>query len=186
MADQSRAGKSARPEDLIKLDKSKPYTQLTSFEGVVTNVMAKEELDVARQKLASALDEAKREYQDGSDTGPRRGVRIALAAVGEFIKTADPQSGEKFGLFAMVLVAALADLDRGVVAPLFEKCAGYDRGKDSFGYKDIQMRAAATMAGLMDAGDSRDDAAKRVADKLAENGLDTEERRLSAITSATV
>ncbi len=167
MDKQSRAQRSARPEDFIKLDRSRPYALAVSTFS--ESAVASEDVDLARQKLAQALDEAWDTYQDSSDGG-RRGISIAVAAACEFMITAVPESGGKFDLFNMVLIAALNDVDRDVVAPLLKNSAEYDR--NSFAYRDIRKRATATMAGLMDAGHRRDDAAKRVANTLHKNGLD--------------
>src|SRR5205807_2266191 len=83
---------------------------------------------------------------------------------------AAPQCAGKFDLINMILVAALSDLDRGVVAPLVKKI-GNGREKDSFAYTDIRLRAAATMASLIQIELSREDAAKNVAKTLVRNGL---------------
>jgi hypothetical protein len=167
MDEQSRTQKSARPEDFIKLDRSRPYALAKS--NLSENVVASEDVGPARQKLAQALDEAWDVYQDSSDGG-RRGICMGVAAACEFLMAAAPESGKKFDLFNMVLIAALDDVGRGVVAPLLNKGAKYDR--HSFAYRDLQKRAAGTMAGLMDAGHLRDDAAKKVANTLRKNGLD--------------
>src|SRR5580692_3954535 len=95
---------------------------------------------------------------------------MAIAAAYNFIAAAAPKCAGKFDLFNMVLVAALSDLDRGVLMPLVRKI-GHGRDKDSFAYKDIQHRAAATMGSLMDIEFNREDAAKKVANTLKRNGL---------------
>jgi hypothetical protein len=95
---------------------------------------------------------------------------MAIAAAYDFIAAAAPQCAGKFDLFNMVLVAALSDLDRGVVTPLVKKI-GHGRDKDSFSFKDIQHRAAATMTSLIDIEFNRDEAAKKVAGTLKRNGL---------------
>jgi hypothetical protein len=141
----------------IKLDKSRPYVRATS---TLPLQAGEEHLGPARRKLAQALAEAWRAYNGCSDGG-RLGVRIALAAACDFIETADPHAGEAFNRFTTVLIAALSDLDQGITAPLLKMTGGRGRATDSFAYRDIQRRAVATMACLMDARYGRDDAIKR-------------------------
>jgi hypothetical protein len=156
----------------VTLDRSKPYCRILS---ISTGKLAEKHLGPARQKLTQSLSVAWDAYQGSSDSG-RRGVRIAIAAACEFIEAADTQCGEMFDRFNTVLVAALHNLDRGVTAPLLTSTAKYGRKTDSFAYRDVQRRAVATMAGLMDVGYARDDAAKTVATTLGENGFRTTRR----------
>jgi hypothetical protein len=156
----------------VTLDRSKPYCRSLS---VSAGKLAEEDLGPARHKLAQSLTMAWDAYQGSSDSG-RGGVRIAIAAACEFIAAADTQCGEMFDRFNTTLVAALDDLDRGVAAPLLKSTAKYGRKTDSFAYRDVQMRAVATMAGLMEVGYARDDAAKTVATTLSENGFRTTRR----------
>jgi len=114
---------------------------------------------------------------NNNGAGGRRGVRLALAAALDYIATADPQAGEVFDRFVMVLVAALNDLDRGVRAPLLKPGARDVQNPESFARRDVRRRAVATMAVLMDADVGRDDAAEKVTTVLAENGF-----RVTAIT----
>ncbi len=157
----------------IKLDKSRPYVRARSTFPVGAG---SEDLRPARWKLAQSLNEAWRAYQDSPDNG-RGGVCIALAAALKFIEAADPQSAEIFERFHMVLIAALRDLDEGITSPLLKKGKGQGRETDSFAYKEIQRLAAATMAGLMDAGYPRNDAAKKVTGTLTKNGFRTATKR---------
>jgi hypothetical protein len=76
-----------------------------------------------------------------------------------------------FDRFVTVLVAALKDLDRGVTAPLLKPGTRDIQNLDSFARKDVRWRAVVTMAVLMDANVSRDDAAEKVTAFLAENGF---------------
>jgi hypothetical protein len=166
------APKPTKTIETIKLDKSRPYIRARS---TLPLQATKEDLGPARQELAQALSEAWRAYDGNSDRG-RLGVRLALAAACDFITAADRHAGEIFDRLNTVLIAALSDLDKGVTAPLLKKGAGQDRETDSFAYKDVQRRAAATMAGLMDAGYLRDDAAKKVTATLTRNGFSTTQR----------
>jgi hypothetical protein len=161
-----------KPTNTIKLDKSRPYIRVRS---TLPLQATKEDLGPARLELAQAFSEAWRAY-DGNSDGGRLGVRLALAAACDFITAADPHAGEIFDRLNTVLIAALSDLDKGVTAPLLKKGAGQDLETDSFAYKDVQRRAAATMAGLMDAGYIRDDAAKKVTATLTRNGFSTTQR----------
>jgi hypothetical protein len=78
----------------------------------------------------------------------------------------------------MVLIAALHDLNDGVVAPFF-KPTSIGRGRRTgFSRRQLQWHAAATMASLMELGQLRDDvkisrrsAAKRVTDVLTQCGI---------------
>jgi hypothetical protein len=153
-----------------KLKRSKPYQRLLS----TLPPPAKNNINAARQELGRRLTCALRNYEGSSDGG-RRGARMAVAAAYHFIAAAAPQCAGKFTLFNMVLVAALSDLDRGVVTPLVKK-VGNGRKTDGFAYKDIQHRAAATMRSLMDIGFNRNDAAKNVAETLYRNGFDATPR----------
>jgi hypothetical protein len=166
------APKSTRTIEIVKLDKSSPYVRATSTFPLKA---AKEDFGPVRQKLAQSLNKAWRAYQGSSDNG-REGVCIALAAACDFIEAVDPQAGEMFDRFNTVLVAALNDLDKDVTAPLLKKATGYDREKDSFAHRDLQSRAAAAVAGLMDARYLRDDAAKKVMATLTKNGFPTTQR----------
>lgn len=154
------------PTALIRLNRSEPYKRLLSTLSVPT---AKKNIHTAIQELDRELSCAIRKYEGGPDGG-RLGVRMAIAAAYHFIAAAAPNCAVKFDLFNMVLVAALSDLDRGVVAPLVRKI-GHGRDKDSFAYKDIQHRAAATLASLMDIEFDREEAARKVANTLIRNGL---------------
>jgi hypothetical protein len=149
-----------------KLNRSEPYQRLLSTLSVPT---AKKNVGAARQELDRRLTCALRKYKDGPDGG-RRGVCIAVAAVYDFIAAAAPQCAGKFNLFNMVLVAALCDLDRGIVTPLVQK-KGQGRDANGFAYKEIQHRAAAAMRSLMDIEFDRDEAAEKVANTLIRNGL---------------
>jgi hypothetical protein len=124
------------------------------------------------------LAKAWRVYGNSNDGG-RRGVRLALAAALDYIAAADPHAAETFDRFVTVMVAALDDLDKGITAPLLKKGARQGRETDSFGHRDTQNRAAAAMASLMDAGSSRDDAAKKVAAALAKGGFRTTKRAIA-------
>jgi hypothetical protein len=71
----------------------------------------------------------------------------------------------------MVLVAALCDLDRGIVPPLVKKADGVGQIKQSFGFMDVRRKAAATMQGLMHTGLERENAARAVTKSLNLSGL---------------
>jgi hypothetical protein len=157
----------------IKLDMSIPYVRFTSTFPFPIGAGV-HDLGPARQELAQTLIKAWRVYQASTDNG-REGVRIALAAAFEFIKDADPQSAEMFERFHMVVIAALSDRDEGITAPLLNG-AGQGRETNSFGYQDIQRRAAATMRGLMDIRYKRNEAAKKVAETLTKNGFPATQR----------
>jgi hypothetical protein len=154
-------------DEVIRLDRSEPY--LTVLSTYPDATATEGNVGIARKNLDRALTEALQNYQGSSDGG-RRGTRMAIGAACEFIAVAAPQCKAKFNLINMVLVAALSDLDRGVVAPLVKKI-GRGREKDSLAYRDIQHRAAATMASLMQIEFNHKAAAKKVADTLVRNGL---------------
>jgi hypothetical protein len=148
------------------------YVKLRAVSTFFPPAAAKDDLGPARQKLAQSLNEAWGVYHDSPDRG-RRGVHIALMAAGEFVKAAaDPQSAKMFYQFLVVLTAALRDRDDAVTAPLFKQ--GIET--DSSAYRNIQRHAVATMAGIMDVGYSREEAAKEVTAALTKNGFPAKKR----------
>jgi hypothetical protein len=124
---------------LIRLNVSEPYQRALSItpEFAATKRQTKWKISMAQQNLDRELTGALRKYQSSTDGG-RRGVRMALAATRKFFAATAPQCADKFDLINMVLVAALCDLDRGVVAPLVKKI-GHGREKDSFAHRGVQI-----------------------------------------------
>jgi hypothetical protein len=124
-----------------------------------------------------ALDQARREWLHNSDSG-RSGMIHGLAAACEFICAVAPECGRKFSRFHVVLIAALSDLNDGVVVPML-KPVNIGRGRRTgWSRRQLTWHAAATMASLMELGRLRDDiriyrgdAAKLAADVLSRCGV---------------
>jgi hypothetical protein len=134
-------------------------------------------MTAAVRALNKALNQARREWIEGSDSG-RSGMIRALAAACDFISAADRTCARKYSRFHMVLIAALHDLNEGTVAP-FLKPTNIGRGRRTgWSHRQLLWHAAATMASLMDLGRQREDvkisrrsAAKLAADVLSRCGI---------------
>jgi hypothetical protein len=131
-----------------------------------------EALAAAVAKLRDALAFANQFYvsRRDPDSGPNRGRRLAaLLAVNaafEFIESFNELRELHLTAPLADLAAALADLERGITSPMFKRSpkSGY---RDSFSREMTKGASAAVMSILMDKGGlGREEAAKRVADKL--------------------
>jgi hypothetical protein len=141
-----------------------------------------EALAAAVARLRDALDHANQFYVDrrDPDSGPSSGRLAALLAVNaafEFIESFNELRELHLTAPLTDLAAALADLDRGITSPMFKRSpkSGY---RDSFSRDMLKGASAAVMSILMAKGGlGRDEAAKRVADKLRREGVTLGGRR---------
>jgi len=128
------------------------------------------DIPAAVRQLSRGLDQARQEWNASSDSG-RQAMIVALAAVSNFISSVDLKCGLKYSTFHMVLIAALHDLEDGVITPIL-KHKNIGRGRRSgFSRRQLDWHAAATMRSLMDIGIKRPGAAKKVSDALRRCGV---------------
>jgi hypothetical protein len=130
-------------------------------------------------RLRAALGAASSAYR----SSPREAVRAALKAAYVFLEDVgldglDPMRKDELLTPLFALVAALEDLDRNQTSPILEAKPAVGHPRDPHGREVVKGAAGATMELLMTVGRlPREEAAKRVARKLREQGIALDGRR---------
>jgi hypothetical protein len=125
----------------------------------------RKDVTAALEAFDRAMVTAWHDFYRSTVVGKRRGVRVALAGACEFIHAMEPDCFRKYERIHGVLISALCDLDRGITVPLLQP-VGRGRLDDSWGYREVQRQAAATVRGLMDIDIKREKAIAAVAERL--------------------
>jgi hypothetical protein len=127
------------------------------------------DVTAAMKRLGEALADAKHTYDNSPDG--RKAALMALAGVCEFIETVDVFRERHLVNPLVVLGTALADLDKGAVAPMLQPRFLGHRTPETSGRRYVKTYAAATMQILMDIGFPLRESAECVAGLLRYHGF---------------
>jgi hypothetical protein len=128
-------------------------------------------IDVAIQRLLVALAKAFEIYESAGDGG-RTAAILSLNAVNDLINAIDGPTADNLTLPLAMLSAALADLDRGVVARMLEpKQSSGGRPVATNARDMVKGASAAVMSMLVSIGYSRIESAKSVKAELSRKGF---------------
>ena len=123
----------------------------------------------AQQRLDQALTEASRKMRAGGADGAREAIIEGIAAAVDFVAAVAPSSAKNLDRIWMVAVAALRDLQDGVVSALFIPKNIGPGVRLGFRHRELEIRSAATLQSLCDIGIH-----EQVANKLVTGALNSQ------------